>query len=92
MATRSSGRSAVSKESHHEAEDAAKEQDGDERVARHIEATAKKNAMKALAIDALLVQRPRGSSVMIGSEECQGWAQAEQCQMLSAVKAGQKSK
>jgi hypothetical protein len=41
-------------------------------VARHIEATAKKNAMKAPAIDALLVQRPRGSSVMIGSEECHG--------------------
>ena len=46
-------------------------------MARHIEGTAKKNAMKALAIDALLVQRARGSSVMIGSEECQGWAQSE---------------
>jgi hypothetical protein len=28
--------------------------------------------MKAVAINGFLVQRPRSSSVMIGSEECQG--------------------
>jgi hypothetical protein len=65
---------AVGNDGHYESPEHYEEQDGDKCVARHIEGTAKKNAMKALAIDAHLVQRPRGSSVMIGSEECQAWA------------------